>query len=248
MRRLGRAAQRGALVPAAHFTGERGTYRGAPGEVDVALAMAYAGHMLVELIPPHDDRPSVYREAIERSGYGFHHFGIGTLDYDADLARHLEQGHELAFEAWVPTGGQVGYVDTTAELPGYVELIEMDAATDAAFTRFYAAVAGLGTGPIPSARSPERSRRPSEEDGPARRSAPGTRAGARARPPGARPDPRTPGQKAPLGPLVGQGRPLDHASADGAGVLCVVGGLLGGMPHCRGPRPAWNMRPPCPPR
>ena len=85
------------------------------------------------------DKPSVYREAIERQGYGFHHFGVGSLDYDADLARHLEQGHDLAFEAWVPTGGRVGYVDTTAELPGYVELIEMDAATDATFTRFYAA-------------------------------------------------------------------------------------------------------------
>ena len=76
-----------------HFTGERGTYRGEPGDVDVALAMAHAGHMLVELIAPHDDRPSVYQEAIERGGYGFHHFGVGTLDYDADrrpggLRRH----------------------------------------------------------------------------------------------------------------------------------------------------------------
>jgi hypothetical protein len=132
-----------------HFTGERGTYRGEPGDVDVALAMAHAGHMLVELIAPHDDRPSVYQEAIERGGYGFHHFGVGTLDYDADLARHREQGHELAFETWVPTGGRVGYVDTTAELPGYVELIEMDAATDAAFTRFYAqSLAWDGTDPV----------------------------------------------------------------------------------------------------
>ena len=38
-----------------HFTGERGTYRGVPADVDVALAMAYAGHMLVELIAPHDE-------------------------------------------------------------------------------------------------------------------------------------------------------------------------------------------------
>jgi Glyoxalase/Bleomycin resistance protein/Dioxygenase superfamily len=118
-----------------HFTGERGTYRGEPGDVDVALAMAHAGHMLVELI--------------EARGYGFHHFGVGTLDYDADLAKHVEQGHALAFETWVPTGGRVGYVDTTAELPGYLELIEMDAATDAAFTRFYAqSLAWDGTDPV----------------------------------------------------------------------------------------------------
>jgi hypothetical protein len=133
----------------AHFTGERGTYRGQPAEADVALAMAFAGHMLVELIAPNDAKPSVYREAIETRGYGFHHFGVGTLDYDAELARHLELGHELAFQAWVPTGGRVGYVDTTAELPGYLELIEMDEATDTAFTRFYAASLGWdGSDPV----------------------------------------------------------------------------------------------------
>jgi len=49
----------------------------------------------------------------------------------------------------VPTGGRVAYVDTTAELPGYVELIEMDADTDTAFTRFYAAsLAWDGSDPI----------------------------------------------------------------------------------------------------
>jgi hypothetical protein len=111
--------------------------------------MAFAGHMLVELIQPNDDKPSVYREAIDTRGYGFHHFGVGTLDYDVELARHLDQGHELAFQAWVPTGGRVGYVDTTAELPGYLELIEMDEATDTAFTRFYAASLGWdGSDPV----------------------------------------------------------------------------------------------------
>jgi len=135
------------LLP--HFTGERATYRGAPAQADVALAMAHAGHMLVELIAPNDDEPSVYREAIEARGYGFHHFGLGTLDYDGELARHLDQGHDLVFEVWVPTGGRVGYVDTTAELPGYLEIIEMDALTDAAFTRFYAAsLAWDGSDPI----------------------------------------------------------------------------------------------------
>jgi Glyoxalase/Bleomycin resistance protein/Dioxygenase superfamily len=132
-----------------HFTGDEATYRGAPAEADVALAMAFAGHMLVELVAPNDDRPSVYREAIQRAGYGFHHFGVGTLDYEADLARHIEQGHDLVFQARVPTGGRVAYVDTTARLPGYVELIELDPATDAAFTRFYAAsLAWDGSDPV----------------------------------------------------------------------------------------------------
>jgi len=135
------------LLP--HFTGEQPTYRGEPGGAEVALTMSYAGHMLIELIQLNDDKPSVWREGVERHGYGFHHFGVGTLDYDAELAQHLEQGHELAFECSVPTGGRVAYVDTTAELPGYVELIEMDADTDTAFTRFYAAsLAWDGSDPI----------------------------------------------------------------------------------------------------
>ena len=132
-----------------HFSGERPTYRGEPSAADVALAMAFAGHMLIELIALNDDEPSVWREGVERRGHGFHHFGVGTLDYDADLARHREQGHELAYEAWVPTGGRVAYVDTTDELPGYVELIELDAVTDATFTRFYAqSLAWDGSDPI----------------------------------------------------------------------------------------------------
>ena len=33
--------------------------------------MAFAGHMNIELIQPNNSAPSVYREVIERRGYGF---------------------------------------------------------------------------------------------------------------------------------------------------------------------------------
>src|SRR5262249_5458127 len=135
------------LLP--EFTGVEPTFRGEPSQAVVALAMAHAGHMLVELIQLKDDQPSVWREGVERNGYGFHHFGVGTVDSDGAWARHVERGHELAFECAVPTGGRVAYVDTNAELPGYLELIEMDPATDAAFTRFYAqSLAWDGSDPI----------------------------------------------------------------------------------------------------
>jgi hypothetical protein len=49
----------------------------------------------------------------------------------------------------VPTGGRVGYVDTTAELNAYVEVIEMDEPTEATFTRFYAqALTWDGSDPV----------------------------------------------------------------------------------------------------
>jgi glutathione S-transferase len=51
-----------------HFTGADPVYRGGPSQADVAIAMAFAGHMQIELIQPNDDHPSVYRETITRRG------------------------------------------------------------------------------------------------------------------------------------------------------------------------------------
>ena len=49
------------------------------------------------------------------------------------------------------SGGKVGYMDTTAVLPGYTELIELGASFDAVFGRFYAAsIAWDGSDPVRS--------------------------------------------------------------------------------------------------
>jgi hypothetical protein len=125
-----------------HFTGVDPLYRGQPSEADVALAMAFAGHMMIELIQPNNNAPSVYREVIAKRGYGFHHWGIGSRDFDADVARYRQTGAELAFFAKVPSGGRVAYMDTTARLPGMVELIELNADFEPMFTGFYRASLG----------------------------------------------------------------------------------------------------------
>jgi hypothetical protein len=131
------------------FTGDDPEYRGGPSRTAVAIAMAFAGHMQVELIQPLDDEPSVYRETIDATGYGFHHWGIGSADFAGDIARHEARGHEVAFRAGVPTGGSVAYVDTHGELPGFVELIELGDEMERTFTRFYAAsLAWDGADPV----------------------------------------------------------------------------------------------------
>src|SRR5262245_342348 len=89
------------LLP--HFSGEEPQYRGKPSRAEVSLAMSFAGHMNVELIQPNNDAPSVYREVLEKRGPGFHHFGIATANFDADLERHRTAGHELAFYLRVPS-------------------------------------------------------------------------------------------------------------------------------------------------
>jgi len=131
------------------FKGEGGKYRGKPSESDNALAMSFAGHMNIELIQPLNDAPSVYRETIDKRGYGFHHWGVSTTNFDADHARYRAAGYEEGFFARVPSGGRVAYMDTTADLPGMVELIEMGASFDPIFGRFYAAsIAWDGKDPI----------------------------------------------------------------------------------------------------
>ncbi len=134
-----------------HFTGEEPVYRGQPSKADIAIAMAFAGHMNIELIQPNNDAPSVYRELIERRGYGFHHWGRATLQFDRDLEHYRAAGHELGFICRVPSGGRVAYLDTTKQLPGFVELIELGGAFETVFSRFYRASIGWdGSEPVRS--------------------------------------------------------------------------------------------------
>lgn len=134
-----------------HFTGIDPIYRGAPSQADMAIAMAFAGHMQIELIQPNDDHPSVYRELIERSGPGFHHFGIASTDIDGDVAAMAAKGYTLAFRAGVPTGGEVAYLDGGPDKAGFIEYIEATSTMDETFTRFWRASVGWdGSNPVRS--------------------------------------------------------------------------------------------------
>jgi hypothetical protein len=134
-----------------HFSGEEPRYRGQPSKADVSLAMAFAGHMNIELIQPNNNAPSVYRELIERRGYGFHHWGRATANFDRDVEQYRQAGHEVGFICRVPSGGRVAYMDTTGQLPGFVELIELGGAFETVFSRFYRASIGWdGEQPIRS--------------------------------------------------------------------------------------------------
>ena len=51
----------------------------------------------------------------------------------------------------VPSGGRVAYLDTTRQLPGFVELIELGGAFESVFSRFYRASIGWdGAEPVRS--------------------------------------------------------------------------------------------------
>ena len=115
-------------------------YRGDESRADITIAMGFAGHMLMELIQPLDDHPSVYQETIRLRGYGFHHFGIACADVDAASLDYQRRGYREAFRAAVPTGGEVVYLDRgDAAQWGFLELLPVTPGMDETFTRFWKA-------------------------------------------------------------------------------------------------------------
>lgn len=121
------------------FTGPDQRYRGEPTLADVRIAMAFNGHMNIELIQPKDNHPSVYKEIIDRRGYGFHHIGIAVEDVDAEKELYESRGFITAFQATVGGGDSVYYMDDGRNEPGFIELIPGTPSTDEAFTRFWRA-------------------------------------------------------------------------------------------------------------
>ena len=136
------------------FTGNEQRYRGGPATADVSIAMGFAGHMMIELIQPKDDRPSVYKEIIDRRGYGFHHVGIAFEDVEAERVAYEGRGYHVAFSAPVPSGGTVYYMADDAGgagggAPGFVELIPATPGMDEMFTRYWrASVDWNGADPV----------------------------------------------------------------------------------------------------
>ncbi|RXR30503.1 VOC family protein [Sphingobium fluviale] len=130
---------------------ESATYRGLAVEQDIAVAMAFSGHTLFELIQPLSDGPSVYHDIIEASGYGFHHVARASVDFDADIEFYAAQGHPMVFQALVPTGSRIAYVDTVGAISGFTELIEYSPLNDRFFTQIYKGALGWeGDDPVRS--------------------------------------------------------------------------------------------------
>jgi hypothetical protein len=121
------------------FVPSKGVYRGQPTDMTLTLAVAFSGHMMVELIEQHDEKPSVYQETIKTKSYGFHHWGVCSRSFDADVARYEKLGYPVAFSDVSPRGVRIVYVDTTADLSGMLEIIEATDALEAIYHSYYAA-------------------------------------------------------------------------------------------------------------
>jgi hypothetical protein len=131
------------------FTAPAGIYRGKPTDLRMQIALGFAGHSMIELIQQVNDVPSVYKEIVDKRGYGFHHYAVPIENLERGIDDYKQAGYEVAFTDRSPRGVRLAYIDTTANLPGMVELIEVIPSLESRYTEMYKASLGWdGTDPI----------------------------------------------------------------------------------------------------
>lgn len=112
-------------------------YRGREVNHDLSIALAFHGSMMLELIQQHDDGPSVFREGVARTGWGLHHWGIGTRRFDERVAEQVASGKEMLYTARTGRSARIAYFEGPTPLHAMVELIEITETSET----FYAGIA-----------------------------------------------------------------------------------------------------------
>lgn len=141
----------GQFTCARGFKAPDGWYRGNTAMPELTIAHAYTGRLFVELIQQHDNVPSVYKEFIDKHGYGLHHYGIALAldDFDKTLEHYYNLGFENIFTDQLPGGVRIRYVGPKSEEEMeklrnetgvcYYECVEILDAEEAFFTGMYEA-------------------------------------------------------------------------------------------------------------
>ena len=99
-------------------------YRGKESPVPLKVGIAYQGDMMYEFIQPLTSGPSVYKDTIDSTGYGFHHFAVVVENMDKEIAEYKSRGFELALDVRTKEGARGAYMDTRGKLPGMLEFME----------------------------------------------------------------------------------------------------------------------------
>ena len=117
MRMYAEALRVGPFTCSRGFKAPDGWYRGSTDMPELSITHAFTGRLFVEFIQQHDDTPSVYKEFIDRHGYGLHHYGmaIAPEDYDATLDRFYGLGFENIFTDTLPGGTRIRYIGPKGE-------------------------------------------------------------------------------------------------------------------------------------
>ncbi len=103
-------------------------YRGQLCEPTISIALSNSGRLQIELIQPHGDVPSIYREFLEAHGDGFHQLAWWVTDFDAVMHRAEAAGWPVVFSG---AGGSVrfAYFEVDPAISTIIEVTELNDAT-----------------------------------------------------------------------------------------------------------------------
>jgi methylmalonyl-CoA/ethylmalonyl-CoA epimerase len=95
-------------------------YRGQPVQAKLSLAIGHSGGVQIELIAPHGEAPSIYRERT----HGVHHLAYLARDFEGESQRLAALGHPVAWALTLPGICRVNYHDTLATFGHFLEVWE----------------------------------------------------------------------------------------------------------------------------
>ena len=103
----------------------KGEYLGKPSDARAKLAFIHVGgNLTIELIEP-DEKPSVWRDCLNKNGEGVHHIAFVIKGMKEHIVRMEANGYPL-LQKGEYEGGRYAYIDTTRTLKTLVELLEND--------------------------------------------------------------------------------------------------------------------------
>ena len=118
-------------------------FHGARSDPVLSIAWANSGELQIELIQPHDDRPSVYREFLDAGHEGIHHVAFWVEDFDEVMARAAEAGWQVVQSG--DGGGAARFAYLDLGIGGtIVEVTELNATTRAMNDRIRDAARDVG--------------------------------------------------------------------------------------------------------
>jgi hypothetical protein len=101
------------------------TYRGQLSEPTVSIGFANSGPLQVEVIQPHDDRPSIYREFLDAGCEGYHQLAWWAEDFDGLMSKADAAGWPVVYSG-NQGGTRFAYFELDAAISTIVEVMELN--------------------------------------------------------------------------------------------------------------------------